>query len=215
MIREMIHSAINQAQAGDAFRERWENLLENAYQHVEQEIPERTPNSGGYIRAEILDTNGPKQREHALQRIPEWIMELEEAGYGAGDIAVLVRTNDEGAEVARVLMETDQEDYRPGYNFNFISNESLFLHANIAVKFILCLLKYLHNDQDDLNNLTLRYYHRLLTAGEEDAADALAPGITVQEELGETFIRKIPEMNRLIQRLDNIDNVSTGVISFD
>ena len=197
MIREMIHSAISEAQAGNAFRERWGNLLENAYQKVEQEIPERARNSGGYIRAEILDTKGPKQRDPALQRIPQWIMELEDAGYGAGDIAVLVRTNDEGAEVARVLMETDQEDYGTGYNFNFISNESLFLHANIAVKFIICLLKYLHNDQDDLNNLTLRYYHRLLTAGEEDAADALAPGIGVQEELGERFIRKIPEMNRL------------------
>ncbi len=197
MIRELIHSALLDAQVSEAFRERWGNLLGTAYQEVEQEIPDKSRNTGGYIRAELLHEEGMNQKELALQRIPHWIMELEDAGYSAGDIAVLVRTNVEGAEVARVLMETDQGNYGPEYNFNFISNESLFLHSNIAVKFILCLLKYLHDDLDDLNNLTLSYYHRLLATGEEETASALAPGHSVREELGETFTRRVPEMKRL------------------
>jgi len=47
-----------------------------------------------------------------------------------------------------------------------------------------------------------------LGINEEDKGED--KGIILLELVGE-----IPEMNRLIQRLDNIDNVSTGVISFD
>ena len=197
MIRSMIREVLADAQVDDGFRERWGQLLGSAYQGVEQEIPGKSRNSGGYIRAEIMHEEGTKQKELALQRIPHWIMELEDAGYGAGDIAILVRTNVEGADVAGVLMETDRGNYRPGYNFNFISNESLFLHSNIAVKYILCLLTYLNDEQNELNNLSLRYYHRLIAAGEEETAAALAPGLSVQEELGETFISRVPEIKRL------------------
>lgn len=197
IIRELVGAAIAEARVDDAFRDRWGNLLASAYEGVVQEIPGKSFDNGGYIRAEILEEEGTKQRELALEKIPWWIMELQDAGYGAGDIAILVRTNDEGADVARILMETDREDFGPKYNFNFISNESLFLHSNIAVKLIVCVLKYLQDDRDELNNITLRYYHRLLKAGEGETAYALAPGRTVDEELGEEFTRRIPEMKRL------------------
>jgi hypothetical protein len=188
--------ALADAQVDDAFRERWGHLVETAYHGVEQEIPDKSRDTGGYIRAEVVHEKGMKQKELALQRIPQWIMELEDAGYGAGDIAILVRTNVEGADVAGVLMETNLGNHGPGYNFNFISNESLFLQSNVSVKFILCLLTYLNDDQNELNNLSLRYYHRLIATGEEETADALAPEHTVQDELGETFISRVPEIKR-------------------
>lgn len=196
IIRDLIMEALADAQVDDAFRERWGHLVETAYHGVEQEIPDRSRDTGGYIRTEVLHEKGMKQKELALQRIPNWIMELEDAGYGAGDIAILVRTNVEGAEVAGVLMETDLGNDGPGYNFNFISNESLFLQSNVSVKFILCLLTYLNDDQDELNNLSLRYYHRLIAEGEEETADALAPDHTVQEELGKIFINSVPDIKR-------------------
>lgn len=197
IIRELVDVATSQARVDDAFRERWGGLLTTAYKGVVQEIPAKSKNTGGYIRAEILEDSAMKQRDPALRRIPQWIMELEDAGYDAGDIAILVRTNDEGADVARVLMETDHENFGTEYNFNFISNESLFLHRNTAVKLILCVLKYLQDERDELNNITLCYYHRLLMEGEAATPVALAPGHTLGEELGEDFIRRVPEMRRL------------------
>ncbi|MEX0982320.1 MAG: UvrD-helicase domain-containing protein [Bacteroidales bacterium] len=198
IIRNIIDQSLDGALVSEEFKNRWAGLLDTAYEEVQQQIPQKSLGSGGYIRAEVLQDEEKKQQEIALERIPEWIRELQDAGYEAGEIAILVRTNREGAEVADVLMSLVQEGDEGAYNYNFVSNESLFLNHNTAVKFLICLLKHLQNSQDDLNNISLIYYHRLLFAGDaENPSVALHPGNSVDQELGEVFSSRKAELKRL------------------
>jgi ATP-dependent exoDNAse (exonuclease V) beta subunit len=198
IIRNLITQSMDGALVSNEFKERWTSLLDVAYDEVEQQIPERAIGSGGFVRAEILQEDGKKQRELALEKIPHWIQELQDSGYKAGDIAILVRTNKEGAELAGLLMENANLPETSEYNFSFVSNDSLYLNKNPAIKFLISLLTYLNNSRDELNNLTLRYYHRYLK--NEDSivtTEDLNSEKSLEEELGALFSGKIPELKRL------------------
>lgn len=198
IIRGVIDEALESALVSSAFREMWTGLLDIAYAEVVQDIPEKTLGTGGYVRADILADEERTFQEQALEKIPGWIRELQDNGYEAGQIAILVRTNREGAAVARKLMELLREEPFGRYNFNFVSSDSLFLEHNMAVRFIVSLMKYLRNSKDHLNNISVCYYHRLLLGGtESDPSDALMPGVGPEEELGERFTEHIPALQRL------------------
>jgi ATP-dependent helicase/nuclease subunit A len=198
IVRNIIDQSLEGALVTEEFKNRWAGLLDTAYEEVQQQIPQKSVGTGGYIRGEVLQDEERKQQELALERIPVWIRELQDAGFEAGEIAVLVRTNREGAEVADVLMGLVQEDDGRTYNYNFVSNESLFLNHNTAVKFLVCLLKHLQNSQDELNNISLIYYHRLLFTGATgDPSEALHPGNSVDQELGAPFSERKAELRRL------------------
>ena len=200
--RQIILNLVGQeyADAGvsDEFRKRWDGLLDTAYDQVVQKIPGISRGTGGYVRGEIMQPGDAGQQEQALERLPGWIRELQDTGYGAGQTAILVRTNREGAEVAQVLMELSREDPDGKYNYNFVSNQSLFLDQNIAVRFLVSLLGYLRNSGDELNNVGLCYYFRSLFAEPvEDPSEALHPGWSVEEALGTRFTEALPLLKRL------------------
>ncbi len=198
IIRNIIGQELQDSLVTDSFRERWTGLLDTAYAGVVQKIPMKSAGSGGYIRAEVLDEEDEGFQEQALKRLPVWIRELQDAGYRAGDIAILVRKNDEGAKVADKLMEQMRDSKDSNYNFNFVSNDSLLLYRNTAVRFIVCLLKYLLNSNDQLNNISAIYFHRKLFPGEPgDLAEALYPGITPERELGVPFTSRSSELRRM------------------
>ncbi len=198
LIRGMIDEALESALVSPAFMELWTGLLDIAYAGVVQEIPEKALGTGGYVRADILADEERTFQEQALEEIPGWIRELQDNGYEAGQIAILVRTNREGAAVARMLMELLREEVSDSYNYNFVSSDSLFLDHNMAVRFLVSLMKYLRNGEDHLNNISVCYYHRLLFGGtESDPSDALKPGMVPEEELGERFTGQIHTLQRL------------------
>lgn len=195
ILRSLIEQAMQEGYIPDDFRSRWLGLINQAYENVEQKIPGKLKGTGGYIRGEILEEEGRKMKDLALERLPGWIMELQDAGYRAGDIAILVRTNREGADVASYLMEKAGEDVDSSYNFNFVSNESLFIDKNEAVRLIICILNYLVDENDELNKLQLLFYHRLVNAGNEmKASDSLLPQNSMETELGSGFMQKVPAM---------------------
>lgn len=198
LVKELVTNAVEDLMVSEEFRIRWKNLLELAYDQVEQKIPDDSIGSGGFVKGEILESDDISFRDLALDKIPGWIRELEDAGYRAGEIAILVRKNKEGAEVAKVLMEIMQENPDPGYNFNFVSNESLYLDSNTAIKFLISVLHFIHNDRDELNVLTMLYFHKLMKeGGQSDPSEALNPGLEIINELGEEFIHRLPELKRL------------------
>lgn len=198
LIHRLIDESLEEAHVNEDFKNRWKDLLNIAYDKVQQEIPAHSKGADAYIRAEILQDSGKKLKELALDKLPEWIRELQDAGYLAGDIAILVRTNKEGADVAAVLMEHAGRSENKDYNFSFVSNDSLFLINNPAVKFLVSLINYMNKPDDNLNNLTLLYYyHYLLSDQNEINNENLMSLENVQEVLIKKFSEKLPELKRL------------------
>lgn len=140
--------------------------LSSVYSDVIQKDP--GGKEGGYVRIEKVEENEEKSGpEEAASRVPLIIEEVQQAGYGAGDIGILVRTKDEGQKVIDAVMNYRSqldEEKKARYNYRIISQDSLLLGHNPAVKLIVSLLRYLTDRRDRLSLASVKHYYRQLTA---------------------------------------------------
>lgn len=70
-----------------------------------------------------------------MERLPATLERLQDNGYALKDIAILVRTNQEGALVADTLLAYKEEHPSDRYNYDIISDDALFVGSSPAVRF--------------------------------------------------------------------------------
>ncbi|MGN0228779.1 MAG: UvrD-helicase domain-containing protein [Muribaculaceae bacterium] len=105
--------------------------------------------------------NSNKYRSTVLATFPDYIESILERGYNQGDIAILVSTNNEGAEVVNCLMEYNETAER---KINVVSGESVFLTASPAVRLVINNLRYF-----DSVNLTVCKDEQIRRAQDREA----------------------------------------------
>jgi len=131
----------------------WEHKLVSAYADVAQGIPFSKP--GGYVHVGFYPySNAEKQgnKQNITQQVITDIEMLQDEGYTLSDIAVVVRKNNEGQEVANALLERKNNsgpDSR--YKYDVISNDSLFVANAQSVQFILSVFRYFTDSDDPIN----------------------------------------------------------------
>ena len=106
--------------------------LSGFYDDVAQET---TKKEGGFVKMEFIQQKLSKaiSKEATFQRVFTHITDLVQSGeFQYSDIAILVRSNRDGAFLAERLMEN---------NINVVSNESLLLHNSPLIKFITGFLR--------------------------------------------------------------------------
>lgn len=164
--------------------------ITTAYKEVVQKVP-NAHRGYGYVRIEHLLYPGRKKgtptansgagdvsmeaperkskKELMLDSFGDTMTHLLENGVTPRDIAVLVRTNGDGVEIADYLEE----------NFptvKVVSNEAFLLESSLAVSMIISALRVLANPENDVERYALAtIYHRevVMKAGEveEEQAD--------------------------------------------
>jgi len=150
--RELKESGLDEAVSGSQV-----SLFRKAYEDAVQQIPESSEGSGGLVHVELFSDDGTRSfQERVLERIPEWIEEIRQAGIEPGEIAILVRTKKEGVMIASRLLQHARETGDP-YHFRLISNESLLLVHNISVSLLISALRFLVRPGNDLNEAELKY----------------------------------------------------------
>jgi ATP-dependent helicase/nuclease subunit A len=125
----------------------------------------------GYVRIEFIEnTDESTWMETVLEKLPSFIESLQDKGFHASDIGILVRDNVEGALILKEIIKYSlkcSEEKKRLYNYNIVSGESLLLINSPAVNFLIAVLKVLNNPIDMIGRaLMLRYY--LLASGEEN-----------------------------------------------
>lgn len=147
-------------------REEFENfgndikdIIINSYSDTYQKLPEGKDNAGGRVKIEFIEKEGRSKKDYhekVLEKLPKTIEGLLLPGkYKAGDLAILVRTNREGKEVAETLlgyMSSGEADVQ----YPVRSSESLFLSNSFAIRTIINALYYIHNPNDRLHLMALR-----------------------------------------------------------
>jgi ATP-dependent helicase/nuclease subunit A len=126
----------------------------NVYDNVCQKTLPSHP--GGYVHLEAFEDGSrgagkAEFEENVLERLPRLIDELHGRGYRYSDVAVLVNSHKEGAEIIDALLK-----YKAKFNagFDIVSNDSLLLKNSPSVRFIIGNLKLLtmvtkpHVDED-------------------------------------------------------------------
>jgi len=139
-----------------------DSLVARTFEDVRQLVKPGNEN-GGLVQIHTLDSQDKKEEwvAAALKRLVEEINRLQISGYRLSDMAVLVRTANEGSAVAR---ELDSNGIR------VVSSDSLLLKKEPVINFILSLFKFLHEPGYGINRAeVLHYYlHYLLEDGRSE-----------------------------------------------
>ncbi|MGQ9619898.1 MAG: UvrD-helicase domain-containing protein [Bacteroidales bacterium] len=149
--------------------------LSTIYHDVRQICPENR--EGGFVRITFVPEEEDTFENVVLQKIPLIIEELQDKGYRASDIGILVRYNNEGAEVINSIIEyraSAGAEKTSRYNYSIVSGESLLLNSSPAIGFVIALFRFLL-DPDDKLSKALMVRNWLIATGrppvEKDLSD--------------------------------------------
>ncbi len=133
-------------------------IILNSYKDTYQKLPENKDRKGGRVHIEFIEKEGRSKadyQEEILEKLPKTIEHLIlERRYTAGDIAVLVRTNQQGKEVAEALLDY-MSSHDAQIQYPIISSESLFLSNSYAVRILINALYFINNQEDRLHLIAL------------------------------------------------------------
>lgn len=140
----------------------FEHKILNAYKTARQQISPKKTDETGHVKVNFWDKDEyPDWKAKSLEELPKQIEELQDKGYSLKDIAILVRTKNEGAEIANTLLEYKGNNPNSKYKFDIISDEALYLNASKSVKLIVSLLRYLQKPTDvSLKTLAVYEYYK-------------------------------------------------------
>lgn len=127
--------------------------------NLEQKCP-KDYGYNGFVNVEIFDMDkfsnddseeSPKRlyKNAVKHSLLKDINILKDKGFSYKDIAILVRSNSDGADIAEFLSKNDVP---------IISSDSILLKSSDKVRLIILTLKYLLDDKNDVTELSLAHY---------------------------------------------------------
>ena len=137
-----------------------------AYADVAQKVARKDE---GFVSLQFIDeqNSAPSDdgaseqlswREEALQRIPKVMEQLQQKGASLKEIAILVRKNDEGQQIASYLLQyKNSPEAKQNCLYDVVSNESLRIDGAASVNLLLGAMRYLLNTDDAIARAQLGF----------------------------------------------------------
>ncbi|TRX47147.1 AAA family ATPase [Fulvivirga sp. M361] len=149
-------------EGGDNRAEGWEVLTE-VYASAKQGIPKSKVNAPqGYVNITFLGDEEDRPWKHTVaERLPEVIEELQDKQVALKDIAILVRRNKEGKDVADYLHHYQKQNPDSQYRYDVVSNESLFLSSSPAIRLIIAALQCLMDNKNQVVQAQLAFEYQV------------------------------------------------------
>ncbi|MFA9389099.1 MAG: UvrD-helicase domain-containing protein [Prolixibacteraceae bacterium] len=139
----------------------YRQTIAKAYSDVVQK-----PKSGlkdGFVQCEFLSGEDKSDYEtKTLDRLIEAVKQVQDKGYRARDIAILVKKNTHGKLVAEALLNEKKKG--SPYNFEVISDDTLFIDNSSSVQFVVGLMRHILAPSDQVIKATVvhEYANHLL-----------------------------------------------------
>lgn len=174
-------------------QEQFKTKLMRAYGHCYQQIPPLMQDKAGHVRIQFMEaTEAQDWKGEALDQLPVWLQTLQKQGYALRDIAILVRTNAEGARVADYLLQYKESHAQDGYRYDVISDEALYINSSPAVRFLIALLHYLKDPENvTLQQLAFYTYEALAgTVGSRTLTQPLWEALGIESAQWENLTRQ-------------------------
>ncbi len=179
------NNAFFEAASSAAEKETGAALVRDSYSDATQQL---SKTEAGVVKVQFVKQpdNETSWKEEALLSIPKQLEQFQEHGISLRDVAVLVRNNREGVEVAEYLLQYKNEQPASQYRYDVISNESLRIDGAVTVNIIVSALRYMVNPEDLIARAQLSYDYRRLQNEEND----LTVSFSVSDK--EVFKKKMP-----------------------
>ena len=145
----MIDSSVNQIPVFDQYR----HTISDAFSDVVQNSS--SGKDGGFVQIQFINPKEVDYKEQTISLLIEQIERVQVLGFRASDIAILIRKNDQGRDVAHALLSHKQKQSK--YNFEVVSDDSLFLSTSNAVGFLVGLLRYIAQPWNDVVKSSLSF----------------------------------------------------------
>lgn len=123
----------------------------NVFQEI---IPEKK--NKGYVKIQFHQSYKPLS-ESAIEFTISNIKKIQDAGYSAGDIGIIVRDNNEAKVIAEELIRNSLEENK--YNFNHVSADALDIKSAPVVRFFISVFNYFLNQKDRLALSEIVYFY--------------------------------------------------------
>lgn len=163
------------------------------YSQAVQDDPGRK--TGGYVRIEFVGNDDEKSwKEKVLGYLPGMIETLQDKGYSASDIGIIVRDGHEGSLVLKTLIDYSAVyglTNAGRYNYSVVSNDSLLLANSPVVNFIISVLSLIDDPADMVSRAAVNRFY-ILSKGSGD--------VTAEEDeklLPEYWEAMLPDLNRI------------------
>jgi len=169
ILQDLYNEALKNSSLSEEERTAFSARIMAAYDDSSQRVPPPFQKKDGHVRIDFLSGDEDKDwKQEAMER-------LQDNGYALKDIAILVRTNQEGALVADTLLAYKEEHPSDRYNYDIISDDALFVGSSPAVRFLIAVLRYLRNPEDRTNRKLAMYAYQVLTGkfGESEADESV------------------------------------------
>ena len=157
-VQQIFNEELNDGVAAnlDEFDKKYREIISKAYTDVCQKLPDESEKKGGRVKIKFFrqekGDNKENLQEKVADELPRLIDQLlTQKNYIPGDIAILVRRNIEGRQVANILLGYQQSNPE-AVRYQIISSESLMLINSPAVQLVINAMYYLF-DPDDLIHL--------------------------------------------------------------
>ena len=176
ILQDLYNEALKNSSLSEEERTAFSARIMAAYDDSSQRVPPPFQKKDGHVRIDFLSGDEDKDwKQEAMERLPATLERLQDNGYALKDIAILVRTNQEGALVADTLLAYKEEHPSDRYNYDIISDDALFVGSSPAVRFLIAVLRYLRNPEDRTNRKLAMYAYQVLTGkfGESEADESV------------------------------------------
>ncbi|MCG6187655.1 UvrD-helicase domain-containing protein [Maribellus maritimus] len=134
----------------------WEILKEkftHIYSDFKQEPGNTSVENKGFVQVNFLEED--EFQENSTQLLIEQVKKLQDNGFKASDISILIRTNKEGTQIIEEFLSAAKQQENTKYNLSVLSNESLFLHASRSVLFVMLMIEWLIDPENKITQASL------------------------------------------------------------
>ncbi|MCG9910538.1 MAG: UvrD-helicase domain-containing protein [Flavobacteriales bacterium] len=156
------------------------DLLTKTYQDVTQKWSGKK--DGGYVHMRFLaKPTGDEELEEEPDvetEVVALVKSLQDRGFRARDIAILVRKNAEAKQAADILHEARRAEPDSPYVFDVISDEASYLSNSSVLNFLIGLGKFLVNPEDAVNNAGVILEYNTLFPSQIRFEDLLMEGFS-------------------------------------
>ena len=192
LLQSNYNGVLNESSLSEEQQALYESNICQAYEHSYQEIAKPFTEKDGHVKFSFFESDDELDwKEKVLDELPATLERLQDDHFELCDIAILVRTNNEGAQVANKLLAYKNEHPDSRYRYDIISNDALLVSSSKAVRFLIGMLRYLMQPENAMNTSLAQASYALML---EEATK----GERGQRALGQPFP---PEIQKQLYHL--------------
>lgn len=140
--------------------------IKEVYSDSIQKLPNTALNKyDGYVQICLIQEekeNNLSWQDKAKTKTIDLIESLQEEGFNAKDIAVLVRNHKEGREIFEAIIQrSTSKEYKEYCNYSVVSASSFCLGHNIWINLIISTMRYIQNTKNSLAKYELSHFYNL------------------------------------------------------